>query len=612
MRKVLGMVVILLTISSARLMAADRYVLAEMVTNTGCPYCPPADNQLDYLAEYFGDRLVVIRYHAWWPSSGDPFYQANTGENTARIQYYNVTYTPHCFFDGIVDGTSNYSAWQMMIQNRMNEPSPLTIDLVVDYNPQSREGSVMATIHNEDDSPYNNVKLRFCITESDIEYTAPNGETEHNYVMRDYFPDVNGITVDIPAGETIVDTAYFTLSPSWEDGNCQVVVFVQNDGTREIYQSAWAWVNPNPALAFSRFRVEDLNGGDGDYLPEPGEEVDLYVALKNTGREDATSANATIYTDDEYFTVTTASASYGAIPIGGSTEPTTPFSIQISSSAPYGYMGWINIDMELPNGVTYTDSFLVLIDSTAGFFDDCESGEQFWQHAGFSDFWHLTELRCVSPTHSWYNGIEESNVYNNNANCALYMPDYILIGRDALLTFNHWYAIQENADFAYLEIDNGHGWEVYGTWTGTSEGWEAETLDLSGYAGSPLKMRFHFTSDGYGVDEGWYIDDISFGVSTSVEENPGAGNDRKPVTASIGGRDLTIAFELDNPALLDLSIYDVSGRPVLKKQISGKEGANRLHLGEMITRKGHSGVYFVIIEKGNETLLSRKVILFNH
>jgi len=192
------------------------------------------------------------------------------------------------------------------------------------------------------------------------------------------------------------------------------------------------------------------------------------------------------------------------------------------------------------------------------------------------------------------------------------MPDFILIGRDALLTFNHWYAIQENADYAYLEIDNGHGWEVYRTWTGTSDGWEAETLDLSGYAGSPMKMRFHFTSDGYGVDEGWYIDDISFGVTTSVEENTRAGNDRKPVMATIGGRDLTIAFELSNPALLDLSIYDVSGRPVLKKQISGKEGANRLHLGEMITRKGHSGVYFVIIEKGNETLLSRKVILFNH
>jgi len=41
-----------------------------------------------YIAHF--ETMAVIHYHAWWPSGSDPYYLANTGENSNRINYYGA------------------------------------------------------------------------------------------------------------------------------------------------------------------------------------------------------------------------------------------------------------------------------------------------------------------------------------------------------------------------------------------------------------------------------------------------------------------------------------------------------------------------------------------
>ncbi|KPL08331.1 hypothetical protein AMJ71_08440 [candidate division TA06 bacterium SM1_40] len=81
---VVAIVVLSLFAVATSSMAAQRIVLGELFTNTSCGPCRPANLKLDTLAIEHSATLALIRYHTWWPSSADPFYQANIIENTAR------------------------------------------------------------------------------------------------------------------------------------------------------------------------------------------------------------------------------------------------------------------------------------------------------------------------------------------------------------------------------------------------------------------------------------------------------------------------------------------------------------------------------------------------
>ncbi len=112
----------------------------------------------------------------------------------------------------------------------------------------------------------------------------------------------------------------------------------------------------------------------------------------------------------------------------------------------------------------------------------------------------------------------------------------------ATLNFWTWYAIEESWDYAYVEAstDGGETWSVlegglaspesdlgigFGPgYTGRSDGWQQETIDLSPYAGGEALLRFEYVTDEAVNDIGVCIDDVSIpeiGFMDDAEE-PGA------------------------------------------------------------------------------------------
>jgi len=84
----------------------------------------------------------------------------------------------------------------------------------------------------------------------------------------------------------------------------------------------------------------------------------------------------------------------------------------------------------------------------------------------------------------------------------------------ATLKYQIWFELEEDWDYGYLEVstDGGRTWEILSTpnttsenpigisfgmgYTGNSEGWIDESVDLSSYAGQKIQMRFqHITDD---------------------------------------------------------------------------------------------------------------------
>jgi immune inhibitor A len=89
-----------------------------------------------------------------------------------------------------------------------------------------------------------------------------------------------------------------------------------------------------------------------------------------------------------------------------------------------------------------------------------------------------------------------------------------LIGLDrTTLNYQVWFELEEDWDYGYLEVsvDGGGSWDILGTpnttaenpignsfgmgYTGHSGGWIDETVDLTGYVGQRILLRFQYVTD---------------------------------------------------------------------------------------------------------------------
>lgn len=282
------------------------------------------------------EMVATIAIHTWWPGAGDPFYQANIDENRARITYYSVNYTPHIYFDGVVNGTSG-GPWEQMVLDRAAVPSPLRIDLSGD--PVAR--TITAEVTNTSGAPVTGT-LRFVITESDV--APPPGSTYRlpqrlNHGMRDFFPNVTGEALTFDPGVPVARTQTFPLGGAWVERNLECVVFVQNDASKEVYQAAKIFFHlDQPELVVSSVLVDDTASGNANGRLDPGEDVELTFTLMNLNPIDATTIVGSLATSDAYATVTDGAGSWPDIPAMASGDNSDdPFAISVAAGVPLGY-----------------------------------------------------------------------------------------------------------------------------------------------------------------------------------------------------------------------------------------------------------------------------------
>jgi hypothetical protein len=187
------------------------------------------------LAGLYEDSLAVIRYHVWWPSSGDPFYQFNIDENTRRNNFYGNNYTPHLFIDGTTDAGYQYSTWESIVRDRWNYDPYLDIQLFGNYDSQARQVDLTVRLFAPGYIPQTwDLRLFVVLMESNIYY----GGKYWDQVMRDIIPYYFGDTLTIDEGQTKVRNYLFGVDNQLEDTNCELVVFVQSYGSYKLVLQA--------------------------------------------------------------------------------------------------------------------------------------------------------------------------------------------------------------------------------------------------------------------------------------------------------------------------------------------------------------------------------------
>ena len=106
--------------------------------------------------------------------------------------------------------------------------------------------------------------------------------------------------------------------------------------------------------------------------------------------------------------------------------------------------------------------------------------------------------------------------YPADANARFVMPPIVLStptnpGDSYQLKFLHFYRTQSCCDFATVQIsaDSGNTWVDLIQYSGNTNEWTPDSLDLSPYIGDTIQVGFLFTSNEGGiVDIGWYLDDV--------------------------------------------------------------------------------------------------------
>jgi thiol-disulfide isomerase/thioredoxin len=233
-------------------------VVLEMGTATWCGFCPGAAMGAEDLVDN-NHNVGVIEYH------GNDSY-ANTASNN-RINYYDITGFPTAVFDGLTSyvgggSSSIYSTYLPIYEDCMEIPTSYKMIFLLD---QVEDDTYKASIsiNKIDNINDDNLVLHLAVTQSNIEENWM-GMSELHYVARMMVPDNNGTTLDFNGGNTQNVELEFNMPYPIED--CELVAFVQNSNTKEIFQSA--------KVSFNETAIYDTDVDDNIMLyPMPATDV---------------------------------------------------------------------------------------------------------------------------------------------------------------------------------------------------------------------------------------------------------------------------------------------------------------------------------------------------
>lgn len=231
---------LMLTVSITLKVSAQvpKYVLFEHFTNTNCSVCG-ATNPSFYqnININANPKLHHIAIHSSIPYMSCVFYQANKVPQDARATFYGLSSTPRV----AINGANTIGAGSVTSTNIDNAYcstcSPVELR-VTETNNGGSSRTANIRVRSVGSPPSGSFKLYAAVVEKTINYNAPNGETVHYNVFRQFLTASSGdaLSLATQGNETVVNLNY-TIHASWAASEIYVLTWLQNDATREVVNS---------------------------------------------------------------------------------------------------------------------------------------------------------------------------------------------------------------------------------------------------------------------------------------------------------------------------------------------------------------------------------------
>lgn len=221
------------TIGIATQTTTRRPVFEEFTSSTCSPCASFNSGTFTPFITANGSQFSLIKYQMDWPGDGDPYY---TAEGGVRRGYYGVNAVPDLYVDGRVSGMTSTT----MLSELNTDKAIPTFFLISGLTPSYSGNSISIPVTI---TPYvtGSFKVHVVVVEKTTTgNVSTNGETSFKHVMMDMITTGAGETISFTAGTDYVHTYTADMSTTnvEEMSDLQVVVMVQENSSKEIYQSA--------------------------------------------------------------------------------------------------------------------------------------------------------------------------------------------------------------------------------------------------------------------------------------------------------------------------------------------------------------------------------------
>ncbi len=224
-------------------------------------------------------------------------------------------------------------------------------------------------------------------------------------------------------------------------------------------------------------------------------------------------------------------------------------------------------------------------------------------------------IQFINANYGYGMNDSPTSQYANNADNSLTLlePYDLSDYNSAYLQFYSGPMLFTNEDFGYIELsDNGIDWTTVLSITGFSN-MELTTLDVSEYIADGIYIRFRMTSDSANVHQGWFIDDITLVVDTTLILSSGPEITSLPAIFNVAQNFpnpfnpiTTIHYDLPQRSNVQITIYDLLGREITTL-VSETQDAGYRSVRWDATNVA-SGMYFYQIKAG-DYIQTKKMLL---
>ncbi len=288
-KKVLLWLFILLAVQVAN--ASQMYVVGEVFTENGCPYCPDARSGL---LELYQEQDYVVPI--MWQHNGS----TQTPNVSQRETFYGVTGFPTAMFGGTEDvvggGSDMYPYYLPKYQQIVAEDSPLEYNVTMQY---TASGNLMvgADITVTGNITTSNNKVVYLITQ--------RIDDDHFCVVRDWSYESFNLT---QIGDTQHYEHELSYDSSWPLEDMHAIILVQSWSQKKILQAGMTQFTGYLAM-FSY----DINQGPADLgvhftnhsFPQNGDITSFEWDFDGDGQIDSTDENPYfVYTEPGTYDVT--------------------------------------------------------------------------------------------------------------------------------------------------------------------------------------------------------------------------------------------------------------------------------------------------------------------
>ncbi len=153
-------------------------------------------------------------------------------------------------------------------------------------------------------------------------------------------------------------TASFTILPA-SDGLMSIIVTSQNFIP---YQGEIVVGTGGTYIDYEDYTIDDVSGGNGDGILNPGEDADLWLSIENHGPGDADGLTGSLTSrGDAYVTLVSGGLDFGDVPAGASAVSSTACALSVDPNCPDGHVALFDWTLTDAGAQTFTGVLAVQV-----------------------------------------------------------------------------------------------------------------------------------------------------------------------------------------------------------------------------------------------------------